>query len=613
MNAEFIFDVSDLVEFYTRGESASGVQRVVAGISPDLIHAGGQPVVLDRARGVFTPLSQDLGDELLVRPGDRGQLMESAKRALLECAQATEITVTPGSVFFFPGAAWISDALMTAARGVEARGAKLVFLLYDLTPVIDVGHTAAVNSLFDRYLTLVADCAVRAPAISTATRTDFERWCDDAGRRQIPGRVTRLPNALTPAQPKQSESEDRIPPWPRPYALMVGTVESRKNHVLAFRVWQRLIEAHGESAVPDLVCIGRLGWHAEEFLRDYTLTSGLNGKISVLSDSVSDDELARFYEYASFTIYPSNYEGWGLPVSESLAFGVPVVCARNSSLPEAGGSLAIYCSTGDEDEFVGAIENELLPPERNAHHRQNITNAALDLPTWHEVAATIIEDIQQAREDSHMAHAPRIELGQEYVFAQPEPPLDGAHADRYLEHLHQHALTPLLRQPRRAREFEITDALLVGQLGSPQTWGLEIHPGRPVTMQFIRPTSGDLVVLVGTRSMPGVVRVSISGPGGPAQREIHLGGVLEIGVGAGAEGELAQAVLSVTDASDTVEGFMGVISLVVLSAEDLTTQVIALQAANSALRQELDFITNTRSWRITAPLRQWKGRGSSGR
>jgi hypothetical protein len=67
----------------------------------------------------------------------------------------------------------------------------------------------------------------------------------------------------------------------------------------------------------------------------------------------------------------------------------------------------------------------------------------------------------------------------------------------------------------------------------------------------------------------------------------------------------------VTDATDSIEGFLGIKSFVVLAAGDLQTQVIALKSAADALRQELDFVTNTRSWKVTAPLRKLKGRGAS--
>jgi hypothetical protein len=91
---------------------------------------------------------------------------------------------------------------------------------------------------------------------------------------------------------------------------------------------------------------------------------------------------------------------------------------------------------------------------------------------------------------------------------------------------------------------------------------------------------------------------------------VYLGSVLQIPLGAGAAGEPAQACVSVVDASDSIEGFVGLRSFMVLRADDLTAQVLAHRSAAAALRQELDFMTNTRSWKVTAPLRRMKGRGS---
>ena len=79
---------------------------------------------------------------------------------------------------------------------------------------------------------------------------------------------------------------------------------------------------------------------------------------------------------------------------------------------------------------------------------------------------------------------------------------------------------------------------------------------------------------------------------------------------AGTRGTPAQARVSVTDAADSVEGFVGLRSFVVLASDDKDTHIIALNAANKALRREMDFIQGTRSWKVTAPLRRWKGRGA---
>jgi hypothetical protein len=91
---------------------------------------------------------------------------------------------------------------------------------------------------------------------------------------------------------------------------------------------------------------------------------------------------------------------------------------------------------------------------------------------------------------------------------------------------------------------------------------------------------------------------------------VYLGSVVTIPLGVGEAGEPAHARITVLDAHDSVEGFLGLVSFVILQADDLQAQIIAHRAAAEALRQELDFLQNTRSWKVTSPLRKWKGRGA---
>ena len=614
-----LLDVTDLVEFLQRRESVSGVQRVLAETVPLLLDRDpdARPVVLDRPRGVFVALDAAETQGLL-RTGarsdspltDREALAAAATACLARAHQAPAVAIDPGTVLALLGAVWINDALMLAVRDAHAAGARLVFLVYDLTPVLDAGHTAAVNRLFERYLTLVMQTASAVPAISRASRSDFVRYCEHAGYPVPPGRATGLPCGITPAQFDLARN-----PWPRPYALFVGTVEGRKNHLLALHAWRRLVDAHGAdhdgaSAVPDLVCIGRLGWNANAFMTEYVATNGLGGKVSVLSTSVSDADLARFYAHAEFTVYPSSYEGWGLPVSESLAFGKVAVVAHNSSLPEAGGELASYFRSDDLDDMVRVIERDALDSARRAELETVIAERFIDL-TWTHVADVIEHEIAHASTaEGRPPMDPMIELGREYVLAVAAPAPPAGHADQVMRHLHAEGLTPMLRQPR-VDDPAIVDAAVIGTFGSPQAWGYELRPGRRADFRLTRPVDGPLTLLIATRSMPGVVQIDAVGPGGPVHEEVYLGSVLTLPLGDGRAGEPAQVSLTVTDATDSIEGFLGLRSFVVLRADDLATQVIALRSANDALRQELDFMTNTRSWKLTAPLRRAKGRGSA--
>jgi len=110
--------------------------------------------------------------------------------------------------------------------------------------------------------------------------------------------------------------------------------------------------------------------------------------------------------------------------------------------------------------------------------------------------------------------------------------------------------------------------------------------------------------------MPGTVSVEGITQAGPVNEQVYLGSVVTLPLGDGKKGEPAQASLVVKDATDSIEGFLGIRSFVVLEASDKDTEIIALKAAADALKAELDFTQNTRSWKVTAPLRKLKGRSA---
>lgn len=601
-------DVTDLLEFYGRSESSSGVQRVIEGLLPHLVGEGLRPVALDRSRGVLVEVGAEAITSMLASGDERDQRAVDAHREIDRLRHRSPIAIDQSTTIVFPGAVWISDAMILAAWRARSEGARLIYLLYDLTPVMEAGHTAAVNMLFDRYLNLVARTASRVPAISESSRRDFETWCEERLLSAPKGTATRLPNAIHPENYPPSE----VRPWPRPYVLMVGTVEARKNHVLALNAWKELLRRHGVDRVPDLVCVGRLGWHADEFLTEFHATNGLSGKVHLMTMNTSDETLANFYRHCDFTVYPSRYEGWGLPVSESISFGKLPIVARNSSLPEAGGELAVYFESENVEDFVRQIELHGLNWETRSEHENRIDMADVVGVSWDDVARTLLTEVREAQsEQGSQMMAPEIRLGHEYMVSPYPSAPDGSHADKFVDFLVTDTQTPMLGQQRDRADWITTDQLLTGQFGAPQSWGLEVHPDRQVRICFVRPVDAPLSVLVATRSVPGRVRVSIVAPGGDRTEDVYLGSALRIDLGDGAAGSLAISYLTVLDARDSVEGFLGIRSLVVLRSDDHQLEVAALQSAAKALRQELDFMTHTRSWRMTAPLRRRWGRSGS--
>jgi len=138
---------------------------------------------------------------------------------------------------------------------------------------------------------------------------------------------------------------------PQRFILSVGTIERRKNILLAVRALKHL---------PDdlaLVVIGRHTNYTNEVL-DYVNTHGLNRRVFILH-GVPDDHLPALYAQAEAFVYPSVYEGFGIPIIEAVSCGLPVVACTGSCLEEAGGPDSLYVAPDDAEGMAAAIRQVL--------------------------------------------------------------------------------------------------------------------------------------------------------------------------------------------------------------------------------------------------------------
>jgi glycosyltransferase involved in cell wall biosynthesis len=258
----------------------------------------------------------------------------------------------PGDVLLVVGAPWHHADYAQVVRGLRRRGLRFAILAYDIIPVrrpewCDQGLVR----IFRQWLQSVLPLCDAVFAISQFTASDIEQYAEEI-HVKLPGKVIPIPigTGFGGSRPKTRDWSTHTLPPAGTYVLFVSTIEPRKNHMLLFRIWRKLIEDLPDVVVPNLVFAGRVGWMVNDLMQQIRNTDHLDGKLEVIEDS-TDAELAALYRGCLFTVFPSFYEGWGLPVTESLAFGKPCIISNRTSLPEAGGKLARVI---DPDNFYDA-------------------------------------------------------------------------------------------------------------------------------------------------------------------------------------------------------------------------------------------------------------------
>ena len=259
--------------------------------------------------------------------------------------------VEAGDVLFAPGAAFMHPTYAAMiARARAEFGIRFALLIYDVIPLRRPEYTGIPHALmFKAWVDAVLPLCDRVFAISRSAASETEAYAKSAGVVLRHG-VQPIPIGTGFSAAERVAGPLRPLPAPGSYALIVSTIEVRKNHLLLLRVWRRLLDEMPAGQVPKLVFAGGVGWMVADLMQQLENTAYLDGHV-VLVEHPSDDELAALYRGCLFTLFPSFYEGWGLPVSESLAFGKPCIISDASSLPEVGGDFARYI---DPDDVAGA-------------------------------------------------------------------------------------------------------------------------------------------------------------------------------------------------------------------------------------------------------------------
>lgn len=167
------------------------------------------------------------------------------------------------------------------------------------------------------------------------------------------------------------------------YILTVGTIEPRKNYVFLIRVFKQVLDSNPSIK---LVIAGRKGWGIDEVNKEITRL-GIADSV-ILTGGVSDEKLYNLYYFSDLFVYPSIYEGFGLPLLEAMFFKKFIISANNSALPEVVGKAGILLKTFDTEKWVNTINEFFTNPNLYISYTENASNQLRKF-NWENIAALV--------------------------------------------------------------------------------------------------------------------------------------------------------------------------------------------------------------------------------
>lgn len=280
------------------------------------------------------------------------------------------------------------DLLHVQYTGPLFTSVPLVVSVHDVSYLEHPEYFTAFRS---RQLRLTAARTLRVAA-AVLTPSDFSRQAILKAYPIDPDKVVAVPNGVSAAFRAVSREQAAAFVAQRfgigvPYLLTVGDLQPRKNHLGLVAAFEELLRAHPH--LPHrLVLVGKDTWYAPE-VRSAVERSPVRARIH-LTGFVEDSELLQLYNACEVFVFPSLYEGFGLPILEAMACGRAVACSNRSAMPEVANAAAILFDPASPAEMVRALADLVLDAElRSRMERLGAARAALF--TWQRAAAKTLD------------------------------------------------------------------------------------------------------------------------------------------------------------------------------------------------------------------------------
>jgi glycosyltransferase involved in cell wall biosynthesis len=250
-----------------------------------------------------------------------------------------------------------------------------------LFPHFTAPHLLQILPAYFRDVARVADFTL---CDSETTRRDWQAFCLETVGRSVPARSFPLGCDFAPQSTREATLPD--PLRNKQFALFVSTIEPRKNHRVLYEAWEYCLKTGSlDRKSHRLVFVGHQGWSSGDLIREIS-ANPLTRDTIVILENVADSQLTVIYRAAAYFVFPSFYEGYGLPLAEALSFGKACISSNVGATTEIGGDLVLRLHPKDTLGWARAISNYMKNSEETAKIEKQVRLKYKSID-WDESAA----------------------------------------------------------------------------------------------------------------------------------------------------------------------------------------------------------------------------------
>lgn len=399
-------EVSDLINFLRHEKRVTGIQRLVSQLCQSIIEEDRKNnyrfcTLLSESDNTLYEIDKEAFKSLI--RAVLGDIKGDGLIPLINLAtgNTSPIEISDGDMLFGTGASFSFQNYTLAIKKLKLeKSIKYGTIIYDLIPYHS-RHTLPpeLSVRFSLWLSEIVALSDVLVSISEYTKKELDKFISDKCVEPREAQSTYIPLGSHHSI-KSSNSKIQTRYFiENEFCIFVSTIETRKNHAALIKAWEKLLESNP----PQLIIVGKSGWGFSEVQALVQDKKELFRKVTFIHDA-SDGDLEWLYSNCLFTVYPSLYEGWGLPVTESLARGKFCLCSNTTSLPEAGGEYADYFDPKNVEDIANKVRH-YLQNRTELRAKESFIKESYKLRTWQDYALDLDNLLESTHESEYTATA----------------------------------------------------------------------------------------------------------------------------------------------------------------------------------------------------------------